>query len=104
MSEDRATAFRLFKGATRPATLFGVPTTPLILMFCAVAVLTMVTSIYMWVLAPFLWFVMAQITRDDPRRFRIWWLWMQTKARNGNKPYWNASSYSARHYEGKKKP
>jgi type IV secretion system protein VirB3 len=103
MSQNKPTAFRLFKGATRPATVFGVPTTPFMLMICLVAIVGMVVSIYMWVLAPFLLVAMAQITKKDPRRFRIWWLWAQTKALNKNKGYWKASSYTPRHYEGKKK-
>jgi len=86
--------FPLFKGATRIATVHGVPTVPLILMLITVACVTLLTSLWWALLAGPLWLVMAAITKSDDRAFRIWGLWIETKMMNRNKRFWGASSYS----------
>lgn len=90
--------FPLFKGATRVATFWGVPMMPLLVMFIVVAVGALTLNIWLWFGAPVLWFIMAQITKHDDKAFRIWWLWIDTKLRNGNKGFWGASTYSPTNY------
>lgn len=97
MSEPQE-PFPLFKGATRVPTIAGVPMVPLIVMLCLVAAMAMLLSLWWWFIAIPLWFVMAQITRNDDRAFRIWYLWFDTKWRNGNKSFWGASTYSKSDY------
>ncbi len=91
-------AFPLFKGATRAATLWGVPTMPLLVMVMAVAAIAMVAGLQWWALAPALWAVMAGITRHDDQAFRVWQLAIDTKLRNRNKRFWGASSYAPSDY------
>lgn len=91
--------FPLFKGATRVATFWGVPMTPLLVMFMAVAVCALTISIWFWVLALPAWFIMSQITKYDDKAFRIWGLWIETKLRNRNKKFWGASSYAPTNYQ-----
>ncbi|PPD29248.1 MAG: TrwM protein [Methylomonas sp.] len=83
----------LFKGCTRAPTVAGVPMMALLIMIMGVAVLAMTFSLFLWLTAIPLWFVMAQITKTDDKAFRIWALWFETKVRNGNKGFWRASSY-----------
>lgn len=90
--------FPLFKGATRVATFWGVPMMPLLAMFIVVAVGALTLSIWLWLLAPVIWFIMAQITKHDDKAFRVWWLWIDTKLRNRNKGFWGASTYSPTNY------
>ena len=90
--------FPLFKGATRLPTVAGVPMMPLMVMLVIVASSAMLFSLWAWFLAVPIWFIMAQVTRNDDRAFRIWWLWIDTKWRNGNKSFWRASSYSKADY------
>jgi type IV secretion system protein VirB3 len=93
--------FPLFKGATRAPTVGGVPMIPLMCMLIVVATIAMMISLWCWFLALPLWFVMAQITKNDDRAFRIWGLWFDTKCRNSNKIFWGASTYSKRDYRCK---
>lgn len=93
--------FPLFKGATRIPTVGGVPMIPLMIMLVIVASLAMLFSLFAWFVAVPLWFIMAQITKNDDMAFRIWGLWFDTKWRNGNKTFWGASSYSTSDYRKK---
>lgn len=90
--------FPLFKGATRVPTIWGVPMMPLIVMVVSVAAVAMTVNIFLWVIALPLWFIMAQITKNDDKAFRVWWLWVDSKFRNRNKNFWGASSYSPSNY------
>ncbi|PIT70415.1 type IV secretion system protein VirB3 [Bartonella tribocorum] len=98
MHSQEKKEFPLFKGATRVPTMWGVPMMPLIIMIMGVAVIAMTINIFLWVIAPPLCFIMAQITKNDDKAFRIWWLWIDTKFRNRNKGFWGASSYSPSNY------
>lgn len=93
----------LFKGATRAATLFGVPVMPLLIAFILVAAMSLVLSIWFWLVLPPVGFIMAQITKYDDRAFRIIGLYFDTRFRNRNKNFWQASSYTASRFtKGKK--
>lgn len=101
-TDERDEAFPLFKGATRPATVFGVPTIPCLVMLISVAVPAMLFSPMIWGAAPVLFALMRAVARHDPGMFRIWNLWRETKAFNKHKSYWNASSYTPRKYRNLK--
>ncbi|EJF80492.1 type IV secretion system protein VirB3 [Bartonella doshiae] len=98
MKPQRQKEFPLFKGATRVPTVWGVPMMPLIFMVISVAAVAMTINIFLWLIAVPLWFIMVQITKNDDKAFRIWWLWIDTKLRNRNKKFWGASSYSPSNY------
>ncbi|MBX4335903.1 type IV secretion system protein VirB3 [Bartonella raoultii] len=98
MKPQKHEPFPLFKGATRVPTVAGVPMIPLIIMVMGVAIVSMTISIFLWIIAPPLWFIMVQITKNDDKAFRIWGLWIDTKLRNRNKNFWGASSYSPSNY------
>ena len=100
-ANETESPFPLFKGATRIPTVAGVPMMPLIGMLMLVAILAMLFSLWWWFLALPLWFVMAQITKNDDRAFRLWALWFDTKWRNSHKAFWGASTYSKRDYRKK---
>ncbi|WP_455481889.1 type IV secretion system protein VirB3 [Bartonella sp. B35(2025)] len=98
MKPQKHEEFPLFKGATRVPTIFGVPMMAFIIMVIIVAVIAMTINIFLWLIAPPLWFIMVQITKNDDKAFRIWGLWIDTKFRNRNKKFWGASSYSPSNY------
>ncbi|WP_208435405.1 type IV secretion system protein VirB3 [Bartonella phoceensis] len=98
MKPQEHKTFPLFKGATRVPTIWGVPMMPLIIMAVSVAAVAMTINIFLWFIALPLWFIMAQITKNDDKAFRVWWLWIDSKFRNRNKSFWGASSYSPSNY------
>ena len=72
--------FPLFKGATRVATVGGVPLIPLVTLVVSVASVGVLFGIvWLSLLVPG-WLLMAQVTKSDDRAFRILWLWMQTRS------------------------
>ena len=94
--------FPLFKGATRVATVAGVPLVPLVTLVVVVTSAAVLLGVgWLALLVPG-WLLMAQVTRSDDRAFRILWLWMQTKLANrlrmlrftGRDEFWGASTYS----------
>lgn len=95
---DDPQAFPLFKGATRVPTKFGIPTTPLLIAFGAVALVAMWASLWWWFMLLPVVVIMRLITKHDDRAFGIWWLWLETKGRNKNKKFWGASSYAPTDY------
>ena len=94
--------FPLFKGATRVATVGGVPLIPLVVLVVGVASAGMVLGVWWLSLLVPGWLLMAQVTKSDDRAFRILWLWIQTKLANrlrmirfrGRNEFWGASTYS----------
>jgi type IV secretion system protein VirB3 len=90
----------VFKGATRPAMLFGVPLIPLIFVGGSVVMLSMWTTIFALVTLFPVVFVMRQITKVDDRQFHL--LWLRFKFRvlhyNHNGRFWRASHYSPLSY------
>jgi len=96
--QARRSAYPLFAGATRVPTTGGVATVPLLVMLTCVAFLASMLHLMLWLLAPLLWMLMAMITRQDDRAFRMWWLWFETRALNRFKRFWQASSYTATPY------
>lgn len=88
--------FDLYKGATRPATMFGVPTNALLAAFVGVGVLSVVISVFAWIVFPIVVFVMRMIAKKDDRAFRQWGLYVDTKLRcpRAVKKFWGATSYT----------
>lgn len=86
----------LYKGATRPPMIFGVPTSALIWAFLGVAMLATMISIFVWTLFPFVVFIMRLISKKDDRAFRLWGLWLDTKKRCNTEvtKFWGGTSYS----------
>jgi type IV secretion system protein VirB3 len=95
---DEKDDFPLFQGMTRIPKVFGVPIEPLMLLvlvtYCVQAVLGL-----MWTLLglPF-YLLMLLIVRKDDRAFHILWLVFLTRVINGNKRFWNGSSYTPNPY------
>jgi type IV secretion system protein VirB3 len=79
-----AARFPLYKGATRAATVLGVPMAPLVVMVGAV-VFGVALPFGIWWLGLLLpcWSLMALVTRTDDRAFRTLGLWLETKVANG---------------------
>ena len=94
MNNENIRPVPLYKGVTRVPTYFGVPTYPLLTAVGGVAIIAMWTSLWCWLLAIPIVTIMRLITKHDDRAFSIWWLWFETKARNKNKAFWAASSYT----------
>ena len=96
-------SFPLFKGATRVATVGGVPLIPLVVVVVGMTNLAMLFGIWWLGLLPPLWLLMKQVTKADDRAFRVLWLWMQTKLANrlrmmrfGRRgEFWGASTYAS---------
>jgi len=94
--------FPLFKGATRVATIAGVPLIPLVALVTGVASAGMVLGVGWFVLLVPGWLLMARVTRTDDRAFWVLWLWMQTRFANRFRQlrfgtwleFWGASSYA----------
>jgi len=103
MDEKTPTAFPLFKGATRTPMFMGVPLVPLILAVFVIFSIAMLVSIFAWVLLPVVIFIMRQIVKSDDKAFWILGLWIDTKLRNPNKDFWNASSYAPASYRRRRR-
>jgi type IV secretion system protein VirB3 len=86
----------LFKGATRPAMVLGVPLMPLIFVGGSVLMLSMWTTIFVLAALPPIVFVMRQVAKVDDRQFHLLWLKFQFRVLhpNRNRRFWRASSYS----------
>ncbi len=104
--------FSLYKGATRAATVLGVPMAPLIVMVGGVVFGIVLPFGLTWLglLLPG-WSLMLLVTRTDDRAFRIVALWVETKLANRlwlgrplrglalfavgrGRDFWGASTYS----------
>lgn len=98
----------VFKGATRPATLFGVPLVPLVALAGTAVLLMLWSGIFVsgWIaiLVPpiavgtFIW--MRQVTKRDDQRFRQAFLALKLHHACPNRGFWNARSYAANTYRG----
>lgn len=90
---------RLFKGATRVATIKGgVPARPFVIMMCVIGFMAMFT-IWLLLLIPVAYPIMALISRHDDRAFWTLELWIRTKVLTANKSFWNAVSFSPTPYQ-----
>jgi len=92
--DEKTAAFPLFKGATRTPMFMGVPLFPLILGLFVVFIMAMTVSIFAWALFPVVVFIMRLLVKHDDKAFNILGLCIDTRWRNPNKNFWNASSYA----------
>ncbi len=83
----------LFKGATRPACVWGIPLKP----FCGCVGIFILLAFWLWV--PLLLgsipclYVMHRIAKEDDQRFRQLFLLLRVNfAGSGNRAYWGAVS------------
>ncbi|MDP9902414.1 type IV secretion system protein VirB3 [Variovorax ginsengisoli] len=98
---------RIFKGATRPAMMWGVPIIPFILVagaYILVAVWTLiffglVASLSVAVMAVFTVFVLRFITSQDDQRLNQMLLYIKSRPFRRNKAFWGAHSMSPTVYK-----
>lgn len=91
----------LFKGATRPACIWGIPMKP----FCGCVGIFILLAFWVWI--PFLFacpaclIVMHQIAKDDDQRFRQLFLCFRVNfLGGGNKAHWRSiASFSPVSYK-----
>lgn len=96
--------FPLFQGATRVATLFGIPRAVFGGILAISAVTFLVAKHYGLAIGPILWVICYAITKHDERMFRILYLFFITKfftlRESGYVELWNGSSVSPVSYNG----
>jgi type IV secretion system protein VirB3 len=102
---------RIFKGATRPAMMLGVPIIPLILVmgaFILVAMWTLIAAglvpgLSVMVMAAFTVFVLRYITQQDDQRLNQMLLSIKSRPFRRNKQFWGAHSMSATVYKKRRR-
>ena len=94
----------IFKGATRPPCVWGVPMNAFIGVSGVIVLLAMWIYIPLLLALPIAIFVMRKITEDDDQRFHQLFLYVQTHwVGFHNRGYWkNVTSLSATDYRQKK--
>jgi type IV secretion system protein VirB3 len=100
----------IFKGATRPAVMFGVPLMPLVVVVGSSLILIMWGgSLLSWWIAPVIligailtlvW--MRIVTKKDDQRLRQVYLRLQLVVLQGNRHFWKARSYAPVQFRGTK--
>lgn len=98
----------IYKGATRPVMMLGVPFVPLVVMFGSAMILVMwVGPLFSWwvlpvvasVLVPlFAW--MRFVTGRDDQRFRQMFVAAKLWSHDRNRRLWHARSYAPYAYRG----
>ena len=86
----------LFKGCTRPAMLFGVPSVPLAVVGGVVVLISVWTTIlFAFTMIPIV-ITMRIIAKSDDQQFRLLGLKFLFRVinRNKNRRFWKASAYS----------
>lgn len=94
--------YPVFNGLSRKATFMGVPTMIFLGTLAGVAISAMFIGLYMWVAVFILIPLFAAITKSDDKAFQIWWLELKTRFKNGNKKFWNGSSYAPTSYSSRR--
>ena len=98
----------IYKGATRPAMLLGIPLVPLVLLLGTGLLLAMWGGILVsgWIalaallctLPALLW--MRLVTHHDDQRFRQLFIALRLRLHDRNRRFWRARSYSPTLYRG----
>lgn len=98
----------IYKGATRPAMLLGIPLVPLVLLFGAGALLIMwIGPLVTWWIVPAVlsavgpalgW--MRFVTRKDDQRFRQIFVATRLWFRDRNHGFWRSRSYAPYLFRG----
>lgn len=80
----------LFKGATRPACLWGIPYKPAIFTFLFFMLLAAWTWMPLILLSAPALYAMRLLTKKDDQIFRQLAVWLRTEVKaNGNRDYWS---------------
>jgi type IV secretion system protein VirB3 len=95
----------LFKGATRPAMMMGVPVVPLFIIGMGVVLISVWTSIFLVLLLVPIIVTMQQITKHDDQQFRLLGLKFVFRIinYNHNGRFYKSSAYSPFDFEKRKK-
>ncbi|WP_371826216.1 type IV secretion system protein VirB3 [Pseudomonas sp. LPH60] len=94
----------LFKGCTRPAMIYGVPTVPLVVVTMVVVLLSVWTTILLILIMFPIVFVMRMITKHDDQQFRLLGLkfYFRVVNYNHNRRFWKSSTYSPIQFKKRK--
>ncbi|MDM0036743.1 VirB3 family type IV secretion system protein [Variovorax sp. J22P271] len=98
---------RIFKGATRPAMMLGVPIVPCILVIGAFIVLAMwalvfsgaVTGLSVLVVLVFVIAVMRYMSSQDDHRLNQYLMYLRSRPFRRNAHFWRAHSMSPTNYK-----
>jgi type IV secretion system protein VirB3 len=98
----------IYKGATRPAMLLGIPLVPLVIAFGTGMLLIMwVGPLLTWWIVPVVllgigpvlgW--MRFVTRKDDQRFRQMFVAARLRFKDRNRRFWHSRSYAPYLYRG----
>lgn len=84
----------IFKGCTRPAMLWGVPLTPLLVVLGVLLLLAMWINILIALAMLPAFFAMKMIAKKDDQQFRLLALRLKCRAKNRNGKFWGATAYA----------
>jgi type IV secretion system protein VirB3 len=98
----------IYKGATRPAMLLGIPLVPLVLLFGTALLLAMwggalvswwvAVGVALLLVPALLW--MRTVTAKDDQRFRQVFVALKLRLHDRNQRLWQARSYAPTLYRG----
>ncbi|RMP06559.1 type IV secretion system protein VirB3 [Pseudomonas syringae] len=92
----------IFKGCTRPAMVYGVPTVPLAIVVMVVVLISVWTTVLLaFTLIP-IFLVMRVIAKHDDQQFRLLGLKILFRANNRNRRFWKSSTYSPFQFKKRK--
>lgn len=104
MDSSELNKHTLFLACTRPAMFLGVPTIAFILNAVITIILFLVAKNFAFLLIGLpIHFLFRFIVKRDVNQFNILYLWVQTKGRARNKPFWGGTSISPLSLNAKKK-
>ncbi|MEO4090772.1 VirB3 family type IV secretion system protein [Acinetobacter pittii] len=90
-------AYPLFKACTRAPMLLGVPLRAGLVVFMAVVLIALMSSIFVIIAIVPIWLIMREIAKKDDKQFNLIYCWFTTKALypKSLKNLWgNATSYN----------
>ncbi len=90
----------IFKALTRPAMIFGVPMSPLILVVGVIAVAAVYLTKLLFLFIPLAWFVMRLLTRRDAHIFSLLLLKGRTKGHRTTNAHFKSTAFLADAYGG----
>ena len=93
--DEQVNTHTLFLACTRPAMFLGVPTAAFVLNGLMTMVIFIVSKnfAFLLIIIP-VHYLFRLIVRKDVNQFNILYLWLQTKGRGRNKPFWGGTSIS----------
>lgn len=88
----------IFKALTRPAMIFGVPITPLVLAVGVIAVAAVYFTKLLFLFIPVVWFVMRLLARRDAHIFDLLNLKRQTRGNGTANAHFESTAFLANDY------